>query len=79
MVDIDDWVVREGDVQRQHELVKVLRIADAPASHIALVEKEIGSVRVRPEEVAGSALVKTPCSMRSAEFAASHILRVAAG
>lgn len=49
---------RSDDEARQHELVRDLEKYGAESQHVEAVRNEIGSVRYRPEDVAGAAMSK---------------------
>jgi hypothetical protein len=62
LVNINTWQAREGDVARHQALLKKMRegidgwAPPAPPEHIAIVEKEVHCMRVRPEEVAATGM-----------------------
>jgi len=66
---------RAGDVEWQQYIIEQLEESGAGAEHVALVSKEIGAVRHRPEDVAGCAASdELPCSFRMAEPLSQVIL-----
>lgn len=79
LVDEDSWPTsRAGDREWQESILGALENSSPPASqeHLEAVRSELGSVRIRPEEVAGSGTVSPlPASFRIAEERATQILR----
>lgn len=76
LVDTTAWPTdRAGDKTAQEMIVKILDGYCKDRNHVEEVRKEIGCERVRPEEVAGSALYeKNPVRHREAEDAGHFIL-----
>jgi hypothetical protein len=56
LIQLDTWEERAEDRQWQQYLLDLLSRTNAPAEHVEAVREEIGSARIRPEEVAGACL-----------------------
>jgi hypothetical protein len=71
LVDTTDWPLdRPGDRAFQELVVSILERTGASPDHVAAVRVEIGCARIRPEEVAGAALLSVlPVRHPSAEAA----------
>ena len=50
----ESWPSRPDDTEAQLKLVAYLRTTDATKEHIEAVEREVGCMRIRPEEVAAA-------------------------
>lgn len=76
LIDISTWQARAEDEQAQRALVEVLRGSrDATPEHIVAVEREIGCIRVRPEEVAASStLPERPLNFADAARIGAEVL-----
>lgn len=76
LADYNTWPKnRTGDLEWQQFVIEQLEQCGASAEHLALVEKEIGAVRYRPEDVAGCAAAdKLPCPFLVAEPLSYKIL-----
>lgn len=78
LVDEDSWPTsRAGDREWQESILDALENSSPPASqeHLEAVRSELGSVRIRPEEVAGSGTVNPlPASFQAVESRAEQIL-----
>ena len=72
-----EWHHRDGDVERHHELLAMLRgDPRIAADHLAAVASEVRCTRYRPEEVVGAASsAPLPVSFIDAQAAAGHITR----
>lgn len=55
LLDLDSWPARPDDVQWQQSILDMLRQQGASADHLRSVDREVGAVRFRPEEVGGAA------------------------
>jgi hypothetical protein len=75
LIDFEGWPERDGDKEDQAKLVGWLRSMQPPSEqeHIDAVEKEIGCIRARPEEVAGACLVDMPAHFAEASDAGSWV------
>jgi hypothetical protein len=61
LVKCDSWPAgREDDVPWQRSIVEMLKSQNADPEHIRHIEADIGTVRVRPEEVASAATDPAP-------------------
>jgi hypothetical protein len=56
LIRLDTWEERPEDREWQRHLLDLLSRTNAPAEHVEAVREEIGSARIRPEEVAGACL-----------------------
>lgn len=66
---------RAGDAEWQQFIIEQLEESGGSAEHVALVRKEIGAVRHRPEDVAGCAASdQLPCPFKIAEPLSLDIL-----
>ena len=66
---------RPGDAEWQQFVIEQLEQGGAGDEHLALVKKEAGAVRYRPEDVAGCAASdQLPCSFTIAESLSQEIL-----
>ena len=76
LIDFSGWPEREEDVRAHKELIRLLRDNQPPSEqgHIAAVENEVGCIRARPEEVAGSCLCRLPARFGNAKSAGQAIL-----
>lgn len=81
LVNIGTWQTREGDIARHEALLQKMREGipgwspPAPPEHIALVERETNCMRVRPEEVAATAMYDDhPATFAQLEPAGAWIL-----
>jgi hypothetical protein len=76
LVVYESWPTeRPGDRPWQEKIVQLLERTGAATEHVAAVRSEIGSVRFRPEEVAGAATCTTlPALFDQASGRAQHIL-----
>ena len=54
------WKHRRSDVNWQQKLLRLMRSSGVDAEHIREVQKTIGSLRFRPEEVAAAATAPAP-------------------
>ena len=69
------WPNRSGDAEWQRSIIEQLKQDDASPEHIAAIEKEVGALRYRPEDVAGCAASDAiPCSFEIAEPLSRAIL-----
>jgi hypothetical protein len=76
IVEYESWRFRPEDVVWQEKILAGLRSRGASPEHVAAVEYDIGSIRIRPEEVAGAAtLTPHPANYERTELIAKHILR----
>ncbi|MFO0607980.1 MAG: hypothetical protein U0324_32750 [Polyangiales bacterium] len=75
---LEEWPARPDDLDRQRDLVARLRSdPTVPREHCDAIEREIGTIRYRPTEVAGAcASADLPCSFADASRAAAHIADV---
>lgn len=80
LLDFENWPVdRDGDREWQEAILTALKSGPSPASpeHIQAVRDEIGSVRIRPEQVAGAATVEDlPSDFTTASQRAEGILGI---
>ena len=76
LVRYESWPIRPNeDAAWQRQVLEQLRAAGACVEHVQAVKSEIGSVRYRPEEVAGAAGSDAiPASYESARSLADAIL-----
>jgi hypothetical protein len=76
LVQYDTWPVsRDGDAEWQQRIVTLLQQHGAPAKHIEAVSSELGSIRYRPEEVAGAATMSAlPADFHTAAERGQRIL-----
>ena len=56
LVDLKGWKKRPRDKKWHEQLIKWLQARKSPAWYVKKVTKDIGCIRVRPEEVAGACL-----------------------
>jgi hypothetical protein len=72
----DAWQARADDAAAQAKLVTVLReYGDAAPEHIEAVEREVGCIRIRPEEVAGATTTESrPVNFVDAERIGREVL-----
>ena len=74
LVDVSTWTARADDRAAQEALVDYLRQTAADPEHIELVRRDIGCIRVRPEEVGAATAVGTrPMAFLVAEGEGSAI------
>jgi hypothetical protein len=74
LVKTDTWVSRDDDSAWQKEIVSLMVRLAAPAADIQNARHDIGCVRYRPEEVAGSCSVRIlPATFEEAKAAAREI------
>jgi hypothetical protein len=78
LLDYDSWPVgREGDAEFQLKMIAYLEKWNASPEHINAVRKETGSVRFRPEEVAGaSQTVPMPVKFANASLAGLRVMEM---
>jgi len=76
LIQYETWPTsREGDEQWQRHIIEELKAGGAPLQHIRDVESEVGSVRYRPEDVAGGAAAGSiPAPFAEADPLAQAIL-----
>lgn len=55
MVDESTWRNRDDDENWQRSIIELLREHGAPEEHVRAVEREVGAIRIRPEDVGGAA------------------------
>lgn len=67
LVDLDTWPERADDIPFQGEIVSSLREHGASDDHVDAVQADIGSKRLRPDEVVGSGVL--PDEEWAVEFA----------
>lgn len=60
LADFDSWPPRDDDIHWQRKMISELEGTGAPTSHIDAIQKEVGAIRLRPAEVAGSAALYPP-------------------
>lgn len=72
----ETWPVREEDITAQKNLLRALQETnDATREHVVAVERELGCMRYRPEEVAvASAMEHRPVLFDAASHAAQELL-----
>jgi hypothetical protein len=73
----DSWRTRQADLEAQAELVRLMREHRlAPAQHLEALEREVGCMRFRAEEVAAaSATSARPVRFARAEASGAQVLR----
>ena len=77
LLDHEEWPHRDGDEAWQRHVIGQLEEYGAPANHIAAVQKDIGAVRVRPEEVgAAAALPARPPAYQTVITEAERLLAI---
>jgi hypothetical protein len=70
----DTWASRDDDSAWQKEIVSLMERLAAPAADIENARQDIGCVRYRPEEVAGSCSVRhLPATFEEAKAAGREI------
>lgn len=67
LADIESWKAREDDKEFQQKLVAIMQENHVSSAHIAKVACEIPCIRIRPEEVAASALFENPAEFTDCE------------
>jgi hypothetical protein len=77
-VEYESWPTnRDGDSERQRQIIGLLTEGGAPAEHVAAITAEVGNVRFRPEEVGGASIATVlPASFSEACNNAKWILVV---
>ena len=76
LVDPASWPEREDDHRKQEELLALLQKHGASDEHVSQARQQVGSKRIRPEEVAGAGSAATfPCTFAVAGLAGEHIRR----
>ena len=80
LVVYDTWPIdRPGDREWQQQMVSLLKKTHATPEHVAGVERDVGVVRFRPEEVAGASTIRpTPVAFTNAIPPSEEILALIA-